>query len=171
VTTIGDSAFERCSSLTKITFPDGVKTIGKGAFSACTKLTEVNMSTSSVIKLEETAFSNCLNLVKIALSDILSSIEKDAIPLTIQDAYYCGSNAYKGEYSATKIVKVPSNYTGSSFGSASVNKIDPFPYPVDYHMFHHGDKMWIGCGIAALLVVILVGFYIFYKRIFISINF
>ena len=35
VTSIGESAFYRCSSLTGITIPNGVTTIGEGAFSFC----------------------------------------------------------------------------------------------------------------------------------------
>ena len=41
VTTIGDSAFSWCSSLTSVTIPDSVTTIGNYAFSWCSSLTSV----------------------------------------------------------------------------------------------------------------------------------
>ena len=41
VTTIGDCAFGKCSSLTSVTIPDSVTTIGIQAFSGCSSLTSV----------------------------------------------------------------------------------------------------------------------------------
>ena len=41
VTSIGESAFENCRSLTSVTIPDGVTSIGDGAFASCTSLTDV----------------------------------------------------------------------------------------------------------------------------------
>ena len=42
VTTIGDSAFRYCSSLTSVTIPDSVTTIGGWAFQSCSSLREFN---------------------------------------------------------------------------------------------------------------------------------
>ena len=43
VTTIGDSAFYHCDSLTSISIPDSVTTIGNGAFSACDNLRSIHV--------------------------------------------------------------------------------------------------------------------------------
>ena len=44
VTTIGDYAFEECTSLVSVTIPAGITTIGDGAFWDCTSLTTINVS-------------------------------------------------------------------------------------------------------------------------------
>jgi hypothetical protein len=46
VTSIGDSAFYNCDSLTSVTIPDSVTSIGDSAFEGCTGLTTVNYTGS-----------------------------------------------------------------------------------------------------------------------------
>ncbi|MDB4391605.1 leucine-rich repeat protein, partial [Akkermansiaceae bacterium] len=48
VTSIGDYAFNGCTSLTSITIPDGVTSIGNGAFSNCTSLTTIEVGAENV---------------------------------------------------------------------------------------------------------------------------
>ena len=61
VTTIGDYAFDCCSSLTSITIPDSVTTIGWDAFCRCSSLTSVTIP-DSVTTIEEGAFCGCGSL-------------------------------------------------------------------------------------------------------------
>ena len=57
VTTIGESAFSLCNSLTSITIPNSVTTIGEWAFSLCNSITSITIP-NSVIK---SIFSNSCN--------------------------------------------------------------------------------------------------------------
>ncbi|MBR5331767.1 MAG: leucine-rich repeat domain-containing protein [Muribaculaceae bacterium] len=59
VTSIGNSAFVNCKSLTEVTIPNSVTSIGESAFSKCTGLTEVTIS-NSVTSIGSSAFSVCI---------------------------------------------------------------------------------------------------------------
>ena len=55
VTSVGESAFFGCSSLTSITIPKSVRSIGKGVFSGCSSLTSIEIP-ESVVKIGQCAF-------------------------------------------------------------------------------------------------------------------
>ena len=61
VTTIGDCAFSRCSSLTSVTIPDSVTTIGYCAFYECSSLTSVTIP-DRVTTIGYMAFCDCSSL-------------------------------------------------------------------------------------------------------------
>ena len=73
VTSIGDSAFYNCSSLTEITIPAGVTSIGDSAFCYCSSLTELAIP-AGVTSIGEYAFSACTGLTKITIPAGVTSI-------------------------------------------------------------------------------------------------
>ena len=77
VTTIGNSAFSECKSLTSINIPNSVKTIGDYAFSMCTALTSINIP-NSVKTIRNSAFSYCTALTSINIPNSVTTIEKGA---------------------------------------------------------------------------------------------
>lgn len=73
VTSIGDSAFEGCDSLTHITIPNSVKSIGAEAFSNCTGLTSAAIS-DNVECIGDSAFINCQGLTSVIIPSKVASI-------------------------------------------------------------------------------------------------
>ncbi len=69
VTTIGDCAFEGCSSLSSITLPEGVTAIGRSAFAYCTSLSSITIP-ESVTAVGEYAFSRCESLKDVSITDL-----------------------------------------------------------------------------------------------------
>ena len=78
VTTIGNSAFSECKSLTSINIPNSVKTIGVCAFSTCTALTSINIP-NSVTTIEKGAFSYCYKLKQIDIPNSVTTLSKDLL--------------------------------------------------------------------------------------------
>ena len=73
VTSIGDSAFENCTSLTSVTIPNDVTSIGYGVFQGCTSLTSVTIP-NSVTSIDSSAFSSCTSLIGITIPNSVTSI-------------------------------------------------------------------------------------------------
>ncbi len=77
VTTVGDSAFEFCTSLTSITIPNSVRTIGDSAFYQCTSLTSVTLG-NSVTRIKDWAFSSCTSLTRVTIPYSVTHVGDDA---------------------------------------------------------------------------------------------
>ena len=75
VTTIGNSAFKRCSSLTRINIPNSVTTIEDYAFLGCNSLTNINIP-NIVTTIGNYAFRFCINLPSHIKPDIIQRFGK-----------------------------------------------------------------------------------------------
>ena len=73
VTSIGNYAFYNCSSLTSITIPNNVTSIGNYAFSGCSSLTSVTIG-NSVTSIGDQAFDNCSSLTSVTIPNSVESI-------------------------------------------------------------------------------------------------
>ena len=73
VTSIRNSAFYDCNSLTSITIPNSVTSIGAYAFSNCYYLTNITIP-NSVTSIENYAFRSCSSLTSITIPDSVTSI-------------------------------------------------------------------------------------------------
>ena len=117
VTSIGNSAFSGCSSLTSVTIPDGVTSIGWDAFYNCSSLTTVTIP-SSVTSIGASAFRGCRSLTSVTISEGLTSIGymffsgcRSLTSVTIPSSVTSiGSDAFSGCRSLTSVT-IPSSVT------------------------------------------------------------
>ena len=103
VTSIGNSVFSGCSSLSSITIPDGVTSIGNYAFSSCYSLSSITIP-GGVTSIGNYAFSSCYSLSSITIPGGVTSI---------------GNSAFSGCYSLSSIT-IPDGVTSivnSAFSS------------------------------------------------------
>jgi hypothetical protein len=72
VTSIGNSAFQGCTSLTTITIPDSVTSIGNAAVQGCISLTNIVIP-NSVTSIGNNAFKDCSSLTSVILNQTAST--------------------------------------------------------------------------------------------------
>ena len=77
VTSVGNSAFEDCISLTLITIPNSVTSIAGYAFNGCISLTSITIP-NSVTSIGEGAFYKCLSLTSVTIPNSVTSIGREA---------------------------------------------------------------------------------------------
>ena len=70
-------AFYECTSLTRVTIPDGVTSIGEDTFGGCSSLTSVTIG-NDVASIGDWVFSGCSSLTSITIPDSVTSIGDNA---------------------------------------------------------------------------------------------
>ena len=108
VTSIGEDAFYSCTGLTSVTIPNSVTSIGENAFSFCTKLTSVEIP-NSVRSIGESAFSNCRTLTNVHISDLAAWCNIDFADEKANPMYFAG-NLYLNAKLVTELV-IPEGVT------------------------------------------------------------
>ena len=77
VTSIGNYAFENCSSLSSIVIPEKVTSLGYRAFQNCSELSSVRLG-SLITQIEDYTFNGCINLNDINFPEGLTKISQYA---------------------------------------------------------------------------------------------
>ena len=128
VTSIGNEAFDMCTSLTSIEIPNSVTSIGFYAFSACTSLTSIEIP-NSVTSIGYNAFYNCTSLTSIEIPDGVTSI---------------GNSAFSGCTSLTSIT-IPASVT-SIGSSAFLNCSSLTSIEIPDSVTSIGDRAFYDCS-------------------------
>ena len=109
-TSIPDSAFQYCASLSSVTIPTSVTSIGTHAFDGCTNLSSITIS-SSVTSIAQYAFSTIGNPRVFALD--VSNINLSSIVPSSNFAYVFSSSNLKGN------ITIPNSLLNGATSGAS----------------------------------------------------
>lgn len=77
INNIGDGAFLGCTSLTSITIPDSVTNIGISAFQGCSKLESISIP-KGIKEIKYQCFAGCSNLLNVTIPEGVTNISQYA---------------------------------------------------------------------------------------------
>ncbi len=147
--TIGDCAFEDCSALTGIMFPDGVTSIGDYAFKECSALTSI-MLPDGLTSIGDWAFEYCFKIESITIPDSVTSIGRAVFSST---AYFNNDANWENGifYIGNHLIEAKSSIAGS--------------YSIRLGTLTIGDYAFYGCRVLTGIIipdsVIGIGNYVF----------
>ena len=150
VESIGESAFYSCDNLMDVTLQDGVKSIGNAAFILCNNLTNIVLP-NSVTSIGYFAFKDCTSLTSIKIPDSVTSIGSSAFEncssltnITIPDSVIgIGSSAFCDCSSLTSIV-IPNSVTSiGSYAFDDCKNLTSITIPDSVTSI--GNKAFSGC--------------------------
>ena len=127
VTSIGESAFRECSSLTSITIPNSVTSIGNAAFCSCSSLNSITIL-DGVTSIGQHAFEFCNALTSITIPNSVTNIENGAF-------YQCRSLTSITSHATTPPIIKSSTFDG-------VDKTIPVYVPCECIPKYESTNYW-----------------------------
>ena len=158
VTSIGNSAFSCCSSLSEVVIPDSVTSIGNSAFSCCSSLSKVVIPTS-VTSIGHNVFQGCSSLSEIVIPDSVtsignsafsccSSLSKIVIPTSVTSI---GDWTFSGCSSLSEVV-IPSSVTSiGGWAFKDCGSLSTIVIPSSVTSI--GDSAFYGCDSLSEIVI------------------